>query len=220
MREKAEGIVRFENERFRATEWRFSPGAETGWHVHGHDYVVVPLTDGRLLLEEPDGRSRHAPLTRHAPYGRGAGVHHNVVNDSDAPLAFLEVEVLEDPLLEERERVLQCFVDAWNARDVDALMACMAPDCEFRTASGPDADGARHVGREAVRAAYAAVFERFPQAAWTNETHRMIGDLAVSHWRFVGHDREGRAVEVDGCDLLRFSGGLIDCKDSYRKARA
>jgi quercetin dioxygenase-like cupin family protein len=39
------------NERVIVTEWRFAPGAETGWHVHGHDYVVVPQTDGQLLLE-------------------------------------------------------------------------------------------------------------------------------------------------------------------------
>jgi quercetin dioxygenase-like cupin family protein len=39
------------NERAIVTEWRFAPGAETGWHVHGHDYIVVPQTDGELLLE-------------------------------------------------------------------------------------------------------------------------------------------------------------------------
>ena len=37
------------------TEWRFAPGAETGWHRHGHDYVVVCLTEGKLLAETKDG---------------------------------------------------------------------------------------------------------------------------------------------------------------------
>ena len=39
------------NERVVVTEWRFAPGAETGWHVHGLDYGVVPQTTGMLLLE-------------------------------------------------------------------------------------------------------------------------------------------------------------------------
>ena len=43
------------NEHFIVTEWRFAPGAETGWHTHGHNYVVVPQTNGELLLETPEG---------------------------------------------------------------------------------------------------------------------------------------------------------------------
>ena len=35
--------VQVDNERVRITEWRFAPGAETGEHVHGMDYVVVPV---------------------------------------------------------------------------------------------------------------------------------------------------------------------------------
>ena len=50
-RMKAEPVVHIDDERFRVTEWRFATGAETGWHIHGHDYVIVPLTDGKLGLE-------------------------------------------------------------------------------------------------------------------------------------------------------------------------
>ena len=64
----------------RVTEWRFAPGAETGWHRHEADYVVVPLADGDLLLEEPGGGSRTATLKKHVPYARREGVEHNVVN--------------------------------------------------------------------------------------------------------------------------------------------
>ena len=45
---KAEGIPQLETDRVIVTEWRFPPGAETGFHVHGHDYVVIPLTTGTL----------------------------------------------------------------------------------------------------------------------------------------------------------------------------
>ena len=32
-------------------EYRFAPGANTGWHRHGHDYVIVPLMDGKVKLD-------------------------------------------------------------------------------------------------------------------------------------------------------------------------
>ena len=82
-----------DNSRVAITEWRFAPGAETGWHRHGHDYVVVPLGDGKLLLEEPGGGTREAPLKDGVPYFREEGVEHNVVNASGGPYAFLEIEL-------------------------------------------------------------------------------------------------------------------------------
>ena len=61
-RSKAVPTVQVDNERLRVTEWRFAPGAETGWHRHEADYVVVPLADGDLLLEEPGGGSRYGRM--------------------------------------------------------------------------------------------------------------------------------------------------------------
>ena len=81
-----------DNDRVIVTQWSFAPGAETGWHTHGHDYVVVPTTDGELLLETPDGPV-NACLTRGVSYTRQAGVHHNVVNVGDKPLVFVEIEL-------------------------------------------------------------------------------------------------------------------------------
>ena len=78
----------------RVLEYRFAPGAETGWHRHAHDYVVVPMQNGQLLLEEPGGGERIAELRQHQPYARRAGVEHNVINANDCEFAFLEVELL------------------------------------------------------------------------------------------------------------------------------
>lgn len=80
----------------RVTEYRFARDAETGWHRHEHDYVVVPLMDGQLRLEEPGG-TRIAELRRHVSYTRRAGVEHNVINASAGEFAFLEVEMLARP---------------------------------------------------------------------------------------------------------------------------
>ena len=92
-RPKAIPTVHIDNDRAITTEWRFAPGAETGWHRHGHDYVVVPMTTGKLLLEEPGGAERTVELTAGKPYARTEGVEHNVVNASPHEFVFIEIEM-------------------------------------------------------------------------------------------------------------------------------
>jgi beta-alanine degradation protein BauB len=90
---RATANVQIDNEWARVTEWRFAPGAETGHHVHAHDYVVVPLTSGVLRLEEGGG-AREAQLTSGVAYARQKGVTHNVINGNDFEFRFLEIERL------------------------------------------------------------------------------------------------------------------------------
>ena len=90
---QAIGTVQIEDERFRVTEWRFAPGASTGWHRHAHDYVVVPLTTGTLRIVSAEGE-QGVQLVAGASYTRLAGVEHDVVNASAAEFAFIEVERL------------------------------------------------------------------------------------------------------------------------------
>ena len=91
---RATAHVQLENEWVKVTEWRFAPGAETGHHVHEHDYVVVPLTSGVLRLEEREGQ-RDAQLTGGLAYARQKGVEHNVINVNDFEFRFLEIEMLQ-----------------------------------------------------------------------------------------------------------------------------
>lgn len=91
-REAAVATKQIENDRVIVTEWRFAPGAETGWHRHGYDYVVCPATNGSLLLETPDGNV-DARLTAGQPYFRNEGVEHNVINAGDQELVFIEIEL-------------------------------------------------------------------------------------------------------------------------------
>lgn len=92
-RAPAIGTVQLDDEKVRVTRWDFDPGAETGWHRHGMAYVVVPVTDGTLLLELPGGATMTAELTAGVAYAREAGIEHNVVNAGTAPLSFIEVEM-------------------------------------------------------------------------------------------------------------------------------
>lgn len=91
----AVGTLQIENERVRVTEWRFAPGAATGWHRHEHDYVVVPMTTGRLMLLEPGNSVRYADLVAGSAYTRPAGVEHDVVNVNESEFSFIEIELKE-----------------------------------------------------------------------------------------------------------------------------
>lgn len=89
---KATAHPQVETERVIVTEWRFAPGAETGHHVHAHDYVIVPLTTGTLRLVEPEG-TRAAQLQAGVSYSRPKGVAHNVINANDFEFRFVEIEL-------------------------------------------------------------------------------------------------------------------------------
>lgn len=91
-RAKATSKLLQENERVIVTEWRFAPGAETGWHRHAHDYVVVCLTAGKLLAETATGNVE-TELQFGQSYARPAGVEHNIVNASGKEFAFVEIEL-------------------------------------------------------------------------------------------------------------------------------
>ena len=77
----------------RVSRFDFAPGADTGWHRHGHDYVITAITDCHMLLEEPGGGSRQVLVPAGSAYRRSEGVEHNVVNDGPGPMSFVEVEL-------------------------------------------------------------------------------------------------------------------------------
>jgi quercetin dioxygenase-like cupin family protein len=89
---QAKPTVFIDNARTRVTEWRFVPGAATGWHRHDHDYVVVPLLDGDLRIVTEGGEEAIAGLKKGVPYFRNLGVEHDVINANDYEFAFIEVE--------------------------------------------------------------------------------------------------------------------------------
>jgi quercetin dioxygenase-like cupin family protein len=82
-----------ENRRVIVTRWTFAPGEATGPHVHAHDYVVVPLTTGKLRIVASDGTAIDAELVTGAPYARDAGVAHDVINQNGFEFSFIEIEM-------------------------------------------------------------------------------------------------------------------------------
>ena len=82
-----------DNERVRVTVWSFDVGESTGRHVHGLDYVVVPVTGGRFRVTSPSGEVSAMTQELGVPYFRSAGAEHDVTNDSDGKAVFVEIEL-------------------------------------------------------------------------------------------------------------------------------
>ncbi|MQT15325.1 nuclear transport factor 2 family protein [Segnochrobactrum spirostomi] len=117
-------------------------------------------------------------------------------------------------------KMLEAFSAAWNAHDLDTLMALSTDDCEFWASAGPDELGTRYVGQQAVAGAYRALFDFYPDAQWTKGRLTLLGpDRALSEWTFVGTTLDGKRVEVLGLDVLDLVGEKVRIKNSYRKNR-
>ena len=91
-RPQASSQRQIDNDQVIVTRWDFPPEAETGWHRHDHDYVIVPIHDGNMLLETPEG-NREVMLQAGVCYNRVAGTEHNVINIGENAFSFVEVEL-------------------------------------------------------------------------------------------------------------------------------
>jgi ketosteroid isomerase-like protein len=105
---------------------------------------------------------------------------------------------------------VEAFGTAWAAHDLDATLALVTDDCVF-DATGPAPDGARHVGRDAVRAAWTAIFDDTASTFEAEETFAS-DDRVVQRWRYSWGDGH-----VRGVDVFRVRDGLVAEKLSYVK---
>ncbi len=102
------------------------------------------------------------------------------------------------------------FNQAFGAKDVDAIMATMAADCVFEDTSPPD--GRRHVGAEAVRSAWVALFAAAPAGEFRTEEMVAAGDRVLVRWQYSWGDGH-----VRGVDVFTVRDGLVTEKLAYVK---
>ena len=102
------------------------------------------------------------------------------------------------------------FQKAFGEKDADAVMAAMTPDCVFEDTTPPG--GIRHVGRDAVRAAWTALFAASPDAVFDTEEVIEAGDHVVVLWRYTWG-----SGQVRGVDVFTVRDGLVAQKLSYVK---
>ena len=114
-------------------------------------------------------------------------------------------------------QTLRGLLDAFNAHDVDAIMAFFTEDCVFDMPRGPAPGGRRLVGRKLVREGIQSRFDGIPDVQYGDDRHWLCGDRGVSEWTIRGTQRTGEPIAVRGCDLFEFADGKISRKDSFWK---
>jgi ketosteroid isomerase-like protein len=113
--------------------------------------------------------------------------------------------------------LLEAFVGAFNAHDIDAIMSFFAEDCVLEMPRGPAPGGLRLEGRDQVREGLQSRLDGIPDVHYGDDTHWVCGDRGVSEWTLRGTQRSGERIEVRGCDLLEFADGKITRKNSFWK---
>ena len=108
---------------------------------------------------------------------------------------------------------------AFNAHDLDRIMACFSDDCVLEMPRGSEPWGSRFEGKLNVRAALSTRFERLPDVHYGNAEHFVdaAANTGISKWTLTGTTREMTRVEVRGCDFYTFRDGKVVRKDSYWK---
>ena len=89
---EAERVILFEDNKTRITFWRFSPGTETGWHRHTHDYVTLQQSSGQLKLEYRDGNIKIVDYKDGQAAAYSSPVEHNATNIGDVEIRVTEIE--------------------------------------------------------------------------------------------------------------------------------
>lgn len=110
----------------------------------------------------------------------------------------------------ELEQTIERYNVAWNAQDLDAIVALHAPGMIFENhTAGERAEG------DAVREHIGRIFANWPDLTFRGRRLYARDGLVVSEWTATATDGEGRRLEWDGIDVFPFADGLILRKDVY-----
>jgi steroid delta-isomerase-like uncharacterized protein len=114
------------------------------------------------------------------------------------------------------------YNEAWNAHDLDAIVAMHAPDMAFDNHTA----GESATGKE-VRDHIGAIFDTWPDIEFTTRRLYVREGLVVQEWTAsathaktmrrddLTAEPTGKRVEWDGLDVIPFEDGLVKRKDVY-----
>ena len=130
------------------------------------------------------------------------------MSDKDSPAAL--------------EQAIDRYNAAWNAHDLDAIVAMHAPDMVFENhTAGESAQGdevREHIGR---------IFESWPDIRFEGRRSYFRDGLVVQEWTATATHRNtmrrgdiaaeptGRTIEWKGLDVIPFEDGLVKRKTVY-----
>ncbi len=118
--------------------------------------------------------------------------------------------------------LIERYNRAWNAHDLDAILALHSPDMVFENhTAGERAEGS------AVRAHIAGILDAWPDLTFTTRSLRACQAMAACEWTAAAtHNRRmqrgglvaaptGRRIEWRGVDIFTVASGAIARKDVY-----
>jgi steroid delta-isomerase-like uncharacterized protein len=108
------------------------------------------------------------------------------------------------------EAAIERYNDAWNAHDVDAIVALHAPGMVFENHTAGE-----RVEGDAVGPHIAEIFRNWPDLTFRGRRLYLRDGLVVSEWTATATASDGRRLEWDGIDVFPFEDGLILRKDVY-----
>ena len=113
----------------------------------------------------------------------------------------------------ELERMIERYNDAWNAQDLDAILALHAPGMVFENhTAGERAEG------DGVREHIATIFANWPDLSFAGRRLYARDGLVVSEWTATATTPDGRRLTWDGVDVFPCEDGRILRKDVYSAA--
>jgi steroid delta-isomerase-like uncharacterized protein len=123
---------------------------------------------------------------------------------------------------EDLREAIDRYNEAWNAHDLDAIMAMHAPDMVFENhTAGEAASG------EEVRGHIGSIFATWPDISFSTRRLYVRDGLVVQEWTATATHAEtmrrgelvaepsGKTVTWDGLDVIPFEDGLVKRKDVY-----
>jgi len=113
----------------------------------------------------------------------------------------------------DRLAAVERFNNAFNQKDVGAVMAMATPDIVFENTSG-----GRFEGQEAVRAVLDRAFQLMSRGWFETEEILAVGDRVVVLWRYLFDKGQPAQGSVRGIDVFRVRAGLVAEKFSYVKS--
>ena len=112
--------------------------------------------------------------------------------------------------VDDLERTIERYNEAWNAHDVEAIVSLHTPGMVFQNHTAGERVEGDDVGRHIAR-----ILENWPDLAFRGRRLYSGDGVVVSEWTATATDREGRRLEWDGVDIFPFEDGLIARKDVY-----
>jgi steroid delta-isomerase-like uncharacterized protein len=121
------------------------------------------------------------------------------------------------------ERVIEAYGAAWNAHDVEAILAMHTVDSVFENHTS----GGKGVGKAAIREILKGVFAAFPDIRFEARRTYVRDGVVTQEWTATGtlavpYTKDsmtvhptGRKVSWNGVDVIPFVDNLVARKDVY-----